>query len=84
MQKYIEHPLCLNENKKFDLRQWVLVNSWEPLDVCVFSTAYLKVCASSFDLGKLDDPLRHLSNFSINRKAVSDEITNEDLVLSTD
>lgn len=84
MQKYIEHPLCLNENKKFDLRQWVLVNSWEPLDVCVFSTAYLKVCASSFDLGKFDDPLRHLSNFSINRKAVGDEVTNEDLVMSTD
>lgn len=52
--------------------------------MCVFSTAYLKVCASSFDLQKLDDPLRHLSNFSINRKAVGDEVTNEDLVLSTD
>lgn len=40
VQKYIEKPLLLNQ-KKFDIRQWVLVMSWEPLDIYVFSGAYL-------------------------------------------
>jgi tubulin monoglycylase TTLL3/8 len=40
VQKYIEKPFLLNQ-KKFDIRQWVLVTSWEPLDVYVFSGAYL-------------------------------------------
>ena len=67
VQKYIEKPLCVN-NKKFDFRQWVLVNSWEPLDVSIFSSAYLKLCGSKFDLKQLDDTFRHLSNFSLNKK----------------
>jgi len=51
----------------------VLVNSWEPLDVCVFSSAYLKICSSPFDLTKLDDVNRHLSNFTINKKTAEAE-----------
>ena len=43
VQKYIENP-CLIDGYKFDVRQWVLVTSWEPLDAFVFDTAYMKVC----------------------------------------
>ena len=49
VQKYIEKPFCV-DGRKFDFRQWVLVNSWEPLDVSIFQTAYLKMCGSAFDL----------------------------------
>lgn len=65
VQKYIEKPFCIDGQKKFDFRQWVLVNSWDPLDVSVFSSAYLKLCGSAFDLKNLGDVYRHLSNYSI-------------------
>ena len=64
VQKYIERPLLLNK-EKFDIRQWVLVTSWEPLDIYVFSGAYLKICGNEFNLKNLADQYSHLSNFSI-------------------
>ena len=79
VQKYIEKPLCVG-GKKFDFRQWVLVNSWEPLDVSIFSSAYLKMCGSTFDLTQLNDTFRHLSNFSLQKKGDQDSA---DLVMST-
>lgn len=79
VQKYIERPLCVEGQKKFDFRQWVLVNSWEPLDVCVFQSAYLKVCGSTFDLKNISDVYRHLSNYSIQKENGE----KEELVMST-
>jgi Tubulin-tyrosine ligase family len=43
------------------------VTSWEPLDVYVFSAAYLKVCGNDFNLQTLQDQYSHLSNFSIQK-----------------
>lgn len=51
--------------RKFDFRQWVLVLSWDPLDVLVFDSCYLKICGQEFDLKAYDDTLRHLSNYSL-------------------
>jgi len=66
VQKYIETPFLVKK-KKFDVRQWVLVTSWEPLDIFVFETSYLKFCSLEFSLKFLDDVYRHLSNYSINK-----------------
>ena len=49
MQKYIERPLLFRE-RKFDIRQWVLVRSFQPLEVHVFSSCYLRLCNDAFDL----------------------------------
>lgn len=57
----------LLQGKKFDVRQWVLVTSWDPLEVFVFDTAYLKLCSSDFSLSDLDDVFKHLSNYSIQK-----------------
>ena len=70
MQKYVENPFLVN-NRKFDLRQWVLVTSWEPLDVFVFDTCYLRLCSADYSLNDLQDSYKHLSNFTI-QKAASD------------
>jgi len=64
VQKYIERPLLL-KGRKFDIRQWVLVTAWEPLEAFVFSSAYLKLCGSQFSLQDIQDNMKHLSNFSI-------------------
>ena len=66
VQKYIENPFLL-KTKKFDIRQWVLVSSWEPLDVYIFSGAYLKICGNDFNLRNLSDQYSHLSNFTIQK-----------------
>ena len=85
VQKYIERPLLLNglglkkENdlRKFDIRQWVLVTSIDPLEVYIYKDAYLRICGSHFDLKKYDDPLRHLSNFSLQRKEAANAVMEE-------
>ena len=40
IQKYIEHPLLLNCHRKFDIRQWVLVKSFNPLKAYIFKQCY--------------------------------------------
>lgn len=67
-------------NRKFDFRQWVLVLSWEPLDICVFESCYLKICGQSFDLNLYEDTLRHLSNYSLNKGNEK----SKDLVMSSE
>jgi tubulin monoglycylase TTLL3/8 len=53
------------EGRKFDIRQWVLVSSLEPLVIYMFSESYLKICGSEFNLKDFSDGFRHISNFSI-------------------
>ena len=62
--------------RKFDLRQWVFVNSFDPLSVFIYKKAYLRLCGAHFDLSKFFDLQRHLSNYSIQKDS--------DLVMSSD
>jgi len=85
VQKYIERPFLVR-NRKFDVRQWVLVTSWEPLDAFVFETAYLKFCSSDFslDLEELSDVYRHLSNYTIQKKNSSEEGQKLEIIMSSE
>ncbi|CAJ1361603.1 unnamed protein product [Effrenium voratum] len=67
VQKYIERPLLLFSGRKFDLRQWVLVRSFQPLKVYMFSSCYLRLCNEPYDLGDLANRQRHISNWSVNK-----------------
>ena len=85
VQKYIEKPLLLthfNESRKFDIRQWVLVTSYDPLKIYVFDEFYVRLCGSRYDLSDISDNYKHLTNFSIQKHnaGVSDKAT--DLVMS--
>ena len=83
VQKYIERPLLVN-NRKFDIRQWVLVTSWEPLDAFVFETAYLKFCSCDYSLDEFSDVYRHLSNYSINKKNQDNAEGGHELIMSAE
>lgn len=90
VQKYIEKSLLikgLNPNdatdlRKFDIRQWVYVSSFEPLKFYIYKSAYLRICGSPFDLNDIQDPFKHISNYSI-QKNKSDQVV-QDLVMSSD
>ena len=45
----------LSDLRKFDLRQWVFVNSFDPLHAFIYKRAYLRICGAHFDLGQFDD-----------------------------
>jgi len=73
VQKYIERPLLLQVSKgavKFDIRQWVLVTSFDPLEIFFFNSCYLRLCSQPFTLDDLKARYSHLANYSV-QKSVS-------------
>ncbi|CAD8203666.1 unnamed protein product [Paramecium pentaurelia] len=82
VQKYIERPL-LYKGFKFDLRQWVLVKSFQPLQAYVFSHCYMRMCSQTYDIKDTKNLLKHLTNFSLNKsefKNKNDSIYSSDFM----
>jgi len=67
VQKYVERPLLLFSGRKFDIRQWVLVKSVQPLKIFLFSECYLRLCNGMYDLGDLQNREKHISNWQVNK-----------------
>lgn len=72
-QKYIENPLCVSR-KKFDIRQWVLITSFEPgMGVWFYEDCYLRFGYHDYDpssagVSEGGDLYSHLTNNSIIKK----------------
>lgn len=64
IQKYIENPLLIH-NRKFDIRQWVLITSFSPLIVWFYDDCYLRFSAESYDIDAIDNKFSHLTNNSV-------------------
>ena len=78
-QKYIENPLLLFNETKFDIRIYVLVTSFNPLRMYLFDDGLVRFASVKYsnDLSKLNDQFMHLTNYSINKKSSTYQI-NED------
>ena len=66
MQRYIENPLLIG-GYKFDLRLYVCVPSYRPLTIYIYKEGLARFATEKFSLENLNDPLRHLTNFSLNK-----------------
>jgi tubulin polyglutamylase TTLL4 len=69
-QKYIENPLLLFNQTKFDIRMYVLITSFDPLHMYVYDDGLVRFASVEYsnDISKLNDQFMHLTNYSINKK----------------
>ena len=67
LQKYIEHPLLIHRYK-FDIRQWVLITSLEPLTIWMYTEPYVRIASIPFTS---DDTSRfiHLTNHAVQKSS---------------
>ncbi|GBG26739.1 Tubulin glycylase 3B [Hondaea fermentalgiana] len=66
VQKYMENSLIVHR-RKFDIRQWVLVTSWNPLTIFFYDDCYFRFCVGEYSLQDLEDKFIHLANNSISK-----------------
>lgn len=66
IQKYIERPLLIH-GRKFDIRQFVLVTSLDPLVVFASSQCYVRFSSKPYSADTLDNVV-HLTNHQVQKK----------------
>ena len=69
VQRYVERPLLIHK-RKFDIRQWVLVTSVNPLVVWSYTSYYLRFCSVEYvsaDYNSADYRAIHLTNQSVQK-----------------
>ncbi|KAI8487662.1 hypothetical protein Bbelb_346550 [Branchiostoma belcheri] len=60
IQKYIEDPLLLTGNRKFDMRMWVLLD--HQYSIWMFKQGVLRTSSDPYNPGDLQDLTSHLTN----------------------
>lgn len=72
VQRYIERPLLLN-GYKFDLRLYVCVTSFSPLEAFIYTQGFARFSTSPYSLNS-KDRMVHLTNSSVQSKS-HDQVT---------
>ena len=67
IQKYIENPMLIM-NRKFDIRVWVIVSSWNPLKIYIFRECYIRFSCNDYDPRVPQNLFSHLTNNTIGKK----------------
>jgi tubulin polyglutamylase TTLL4 len=72
VQRYIARPLLIH-GAKFDLRLYVLVTSFNPLKIYMYSNGLVRFASVKYndDINYLSDRFMHLTNYSINKYSAS-------------
>ena len=68
VQKYIGEPYLIDK-KKFDLRIYVLVSSFDPLRAYLFEEGLVRFSTHAYTMRNLRCRYVHLTNYSVNKKS---------------
>nr|CCA27829.1 tubulintyrosine ligase family putative [Albugo laibachii Nc14] len=66
IQRYVHRPLLIN-GYKFDLRLYVLVTSFNPLEAFLYQKGFVRLCTRLYDTDNLLDLFIHLTNSSVQK-----------------
>lgn len=68
VQRYLQHPYVVG-GKKFDLRVYALVTSFQPLRVWVYRAGFARFSSSRYSVDSLDDLEKHLTNIALQKQS---------------
>ena len=76
LQRYIKDPYLIN-GKKFDLRLYVLVTSYDPLTIFLFTEGLVRFSSCCYTLRNLSNRYSHLTNVAVNlQNKENDKLSN--------
>ncbi|XP_030567334.1 probable tubulin polyglutamylase TTLL1 isoform X1 [Drosophila novamexicana] len=71
ISKYIDNPLLIG-GKKFDLRLYVLVTTFNPIKAYLYNEGFCRFCTQRYDQTEIDNVFMHLTNVSIQKNNVKE------------
>ena len=66
LSRYLDKPHIIN-NKKYDLRIYVLVTSFSPLRFYIYYNGLVRFATEDYQKGNFDNVYIHITNYSINK-----------------
>lgn len=78
VQRYVANPHLIGGHK-YDLRLYVLVESFRPLEVYLYREGLARFSTEKYDLSNLDNNFSHLTNSSINKHSATYAL-NKDII----
>ncbi|EGR30770.1 tubulin-tyrosine ligase family protein, putative [Ichthyophthirius multifiliis] len=79
VQKYIERPLLIS-NKKFDVRQWAIIQDYCPLKIWFYDECYLRFCSVDHNIDDLNNRFVHLTNNAIQKFNKDGDLDKDELM----